>query len=120
MNIWKMGLEFVKQIYRISSEFPKEEQYGLTSQLRRSSTSILANFSEGCGRFTYKDKAAKFVIARGECAESQTFLLIAKELGFGNRQATEKALADARSIARMLSSLINSCRAKNTDKKPNY
>ena len=53
LEAWKVALDLVVEIYRITKKLPKEERYGLTSQLRRSSTSILANIAEGFGRFTY-------------------------------------------------------------------
>lgn len=80
LEVWKVGIQLLKEIYSLTEDLPKHEQYGLTSQLRRASSSILANVAEGFGRFTYPDKANKYTIARGECSEVDAFVSILVEL----------------------------------------
>ncbi|MBI1812164.1 four helix bundle protein [Candidatus Peregrinibacteria bacterium] len=109
--VWKTAMALAKEIYAITKMFPKEELYGLTSQLRRACTSILANLAEGCGRFTYADKAHKFVIARGECAEVEALLLFAIEIDLVKIDRCRNAFALIESTGRMLSGLINSSRS---------
>lgn len=70
----------VEEIYLISKNFPTEEKYALTSQLRRSANSIIANFAESYGRYFYKDKIRVLYIARAEAEETWSHLLIAKKL----------------------------------------
>lgn len=100
-------MALAKEIYRLTKDFPREELYGLTSQLRRAGTSILANVAEGCGRYTFADKAHKFVIARGECAEVEAFLLFAIEIGMLKNENAQLAKALLDQTGRMLSGLIN-------------
>lgn len=108
--VWKNGLDIVREIYAITKLLPKEELFGITAQLRRCSTSILANIAEGCDRFTYADKAARFIISRGECFETEAFLLIIAALGFVPSTSTQKALALIQQERCLLSGLITSCR----------
>lgn len=109
---WKKGIELVKEIYNITKLLPKEELYGITSQMRRASCSILANIAEAFGRFTYRDKAAKYTIARGECSEVEAFLLIIVSLGQVEESGIIKAMALVQDEKRLLSGLISSCRRR--------
>jgi four helix bundle protein len=77
LEVWQVAMDLVEEIYKLTSAFPKEEQYGLTSQVRRASTSIVANIAEGFGRFTFPDKAHTYTIVRGECTEVEAYLLVA-------------------------------------------
>ncbi|KKW36838.1 hypothetical protein A2454_04550 [Candidatus Peribacteria bacterium RIFOXYC2_FULL_55_14] len=112
LQAWQKGLQMTKEIYKLSGKFPRSELFALTSQIRRASTSILANIAEGFGRYTYADKAYKYTIARGECSEVYAFLLIALELGFISRNDTETALNLNGEVGRILSGLISSCRSQ--------
>jgi len=118
LDVWNVGMELVREIYKLTKKFPKEELYGLTAQIKRSATSILANIAEGAGRFTYPDKAGKYIISRGECSETEAFLLIAIELQFMTRREAERALALCQRERQLLSGLITSCRKHTT--KPGY
>lgn len=88
LDAWKIGMELVKEVYRLTDSFPSAERFGLTSQLRRASTSILANLAEGFGRAGKADKAYKYTIARGECSETHALLLVSVGL---NRLSEETA-----------------------------
>ncbi len=112
LEAWKVGMELVKEIYFLTKKLPKEELFGLTSQLRRCSTSILANIAEGFGRFTYPDKANKYTIARGECMETEAFLYIIINLQFVHEQETTKAMHLTSRAERLLSGLITACRKR--------
>lgn len=100
-----------KGVYVLTRQFPTEERFSLRSQIRRSTTSILANIAEGFGRYTYPDKANKYVIARGEAMETKAFLLIAKELGLADQNDIQRLLDMNDEVLRMLSGLIRTCRA---------
>ena len=78
--VWKQGIELVKLIYQITKNFPKEELYGLTSQIRRSAISIPSNIAEGHARDSLKEYLHFLSIAAGSLAELQTQLVIAREL----------------------------------------
>lgn len=112
LHAWKSGLELVEEIYKVTKLFPKEEVYGMTSQLKRCSTSILANLAEGFGRFTYPDKTHKYIIARGECTETEAFLHIAARLDFTSEEQIRKALELTQQTGRLISGLIRSSKEK--------
>jgi four helix bundle protein len=78
--VWQKGLEIAKDIYKITSSFPKDEIFGLTSQMRRSAVSISSNIAEGRGRSSKKDFANFLYIAQGSLYELETQLTLAKEL----------------------------------------
>lgn len=106
LEAWRIGIELVREIHVVTKKFPKEEQFELAKQLRRSSKSILANIAEGFGRYTYKDKAAKYTIARGECTETDAHLRIAIALQLITEVEATKALQLADNEGRLLSGLI--------------
>jgi four helix bundle protein len=82
LDVWKDGIELVKLIYNLTSSFPKEEMYGLTSQIRRSGVSIPSNIAEGAARKSKKEFVQFLYIALGSIAELETQLIISKELGY--------------------------------------
>ncbi|MDD5102877.1 MAG: four helix bundle protein [Candidatus Peribacteraceae bacterium] len=112
LEAWKNGLELVREIYAITRLLPREELYGIVSQLRRASTSILANIAEGFGRFTYPDKAAKYTIARGESSEVEAFLLIIVSLSFVAGEKIKSAIYLVERERRLLSGLITACHSR--------
>lgn len=112
LEAWKVGMELIKEVYRLSKKFPREEMFGLTFQIRKSCTSILANLAEGFSKYTFPDKAAKYVISRGECSETKAFLLIVVALEFVKNEDVQKALTLAESVGRLLSGLIRSNRGR--------
>jgi four helix bundle protein len=79
---WQKSHEYILAIYQISSNFPKSEEFGLTSQLRRAAVSITSNIAEGFDRKTSKDFAHFLVIARASLSETQNQLILAKDLGY--------------------------------------
>ena len=76
LTAWTVGMELVKEIYALTEKFPSEERYGLTSQLRRAAVSVLSNIAEGFSRSSSADKAYKYMISRGECAETHALILV--------------------------------------------
>ena len=82
LKVWQKGIELVKEIYKITKDFPKDELYGLTSQMRRSAVSIPSNIAEGFRRRYNKEHKQFLSIALGSCAELETQKIIAKELGY--------------------------------------
>ncbi|OGS44816.1 MAG: hypothetical protein A2539_03890 [Elusimicrobia bacterium RIFOXYD2_FULL_34_15] len=111
--VWQKSIELVKEVYLITKSFPKEEVYGLTSQIRRATVSISSNIAEGFMR-QYKPEIIQFLyISLGSCGELHTQLVIAKELKF----ITEYQLDNLTTkhlffISRMLQNLIKSLRNK--------
>lgn len=82
LKVWQKGMELVKEIYNITGTFPKDEQYGLTSQMRRAAISIPSNIAEGFRRRYAKEHKQFLSIALGSAAELETQVLIAKDLGY--------------------------------------
>ncbi|MBU0544915.1 MAG: four helix bundle protein [Proteobacteria bacterium] len=82
LKMWQKGIEIVKDIYTLTKRFPKEELYGLTSQMKRSSISLPSNIAEGFKRSHNKEYKQFLHIAQGSLAELETQLIIAKELGY--------------------------------------
>jgi four helix bundle protein len=82
LDIWKMGLDIVERIYQITGKFPKDEQFGLTAQMRRAAVSIPSNVAEGAARNSKREFLQYLYISLGSLAEVETQLLIAERLGF--------------------------------------
>ena len=87
--IWNKGIELVKAIYVLSKSFPSEEKFGMISQLTRAAVSIPANIAEGSSRNSQKDYARFIQIALGSAFEVQTYLVIAKEMQWINKEEIE-------------------------------
>ena len=82
LNSWQQSHFLVLTIYKISSTFPKQEQFGLTNQIRRAAVSITSNIAEGFSRQSFKEKIQFYAIAQGSVTELQNQLLIARDVGF--------------------------------------
>ena len=82
MPVWQTAHKLVLRVYRLSSSFPKDEQYALTSQIRRAVVSVSSNIAEGFGRQHSRDKAQFYYNARGSLYEVEDQLLIARDLGY--------------------------------------
>jgi len=98
-------------IYKETKKFPKEEVYGLTSQIRRASMSIPTNIAEGCGKFTDADFARYLQIAMGSASETEYQLLLSHDLGFLSKTQYDQLNTDVTEIKRMLASLLKTLRA---------
>ena len=84
LEIWQEAVDLVVTIYALTSAFPHEERYGLTSQMRRSAGSVPANIAEGAARQTSKEFAHFLYIARGSLVELETHLLVARRVGLSS------------------------------------
>lgn len=82
LDVWKAGIDLVVVVYELTKSFPKEEIYGLTSQLRRAATSVPSNIAEGAARNSDKEFAQFLYIALGSLVEVETQLIIAERLGY--------------------------------------
>ena len=105
--VWQKSIAFVTKIYKSVNSFPKEELYGLTSQIKRSAVSVPSNIAEGYGRKATKEFVRFLRIAMGSLFEIQTQLEISKNLNFIGEEVYSQLYADSREIERMLSSLID-------------
>ena len=104
--IWQKAMQLVTNSYSLTSIFPKEELFGLTSQLRRCSISIPSNISEGFGRGTNKDYHRFLTISLGSLFEFQTQIEIALNLKYISDTDFNKIYEDSRELERMMSSFI--------------
>src|SRR6056297_2678067 len=82
MTVWVKSLELVKLIYKLTSTFPLEEKYGMISQLRRASVSVVSNISEGASRRTFKERSRFYEIARSSLVEVDTQIELSLELKY--------------------------------------
>jgi len=106
LNIWKKGIELVKEIYKLTEGFPKEEMYGLVAQMRRSAISIPSNVAEGFKRHHNKEYKQFLYITLGSCAELETQITISKELRYVQENAEGRLLEILDHVGRMISNLI--------------
>jgi four helix bundle protein len=96
LEVWKRAIQLSVAIYKVTRDFPREEIYGLTSQLRRAGVSVASNIAEGYGRSSKGEFRSFLGMARGSALEVQTQLVIARELGMGEsaKIAVAEKLAD--------------------------
>ena|SRR5271170_5429620 len=110
LRVWQSAMELVISVYHETRDFPKEELYGLTSQMRRAAVSIPSNIAEGKGRSTDRDRALFFCHARGSLLELETQILISQRLGYLATSPSEDLILNSKELGRMLNSLIQSIR----------
>ncbi|MFT4912199.1 MAG: four helix bundle protein [Brevundimonas sp.] len=112
LTIWRDGIALVKSCYLITRAFPKDEQFGLTSQIRRSAVSVPADVAEGYGRGTRKDYVRHLMISQGSLKELETHLIIAAEVDCAPKSDIEPVLRRCDQLGRGPGALIRSLRAK--------
>ncbi len=105
---WQKAMDLVEMLYRASANFPREELYGLTSQLRRAGVSIPSNIAEGQGRFSTNEFLHFLSIANGSRNESETQILIAERLGYVDNQTCARVLSLSAEVGRLVSGLVKS------------
>ena len=103
--VWQRAMDLTVRVYGLSRSFPKDEQFGLTSQVRRAASSIAANVAEGYGRATKPAYLNFLRIAQGSLKELETHMILAGRLGYAGDDI-EEVLADAEELSRMLRALI--------------
>ena len=108
LNVWKKSMSIVTEIYKLTRHFPKEEQYGLTNQIRRCAVSIPSNIAEGAGRNGNKEFAHFLSIALGSSFELETQLIIGKRLDFMESQNFETIESELIEIQKMIRGLQKS------------
>lgn len=106
LQVWQKSMELTVVVYRITQSFPREEAFGLTSQLRRSAVSIPSNIAEGQGRLNTREFRQFLGIARGSNCELQTQLEIARRLGLGNLQLLNDAESLSHEIGKMIFAIL--------------
>lgn len=114
LKVWQKAHQLTLNVYLESKCFPKDEIYSLTSQLRRSTSSIPANIAEGCGKNTQLDLANFLNIALGSANESEYFILLARDLAYLSLEKHEVLFGQVNEVKAMLISLISKVRAPKT------
>jgi four helix bundle protein len=117
LEVWQKAMDLVEAIYRLSAEFPKEEKYGLTSQMQRAAVSVPANIAEGYGRTHRGDYLHHLSIARGSLAELETHLTIVVRLKFVTRDRAVEVWSLTQSVGKMLRKLNESLQKNTSTKK---
>ena len=110
LDIWKRSIDLVEKIYKLTQEFPREEIYGLTSQLRRCAVSIPSNVSEGSMRQHTNELIQFLYISLGSCGELDTQIEVALRLGYVTNKQKEEIDEEINHISRMIRSLIRNLR----------
>jgi len=112
LRVWQNGAKLFLEIHAATKGFPREELYGLTSQLRRAAMSIPNNVAEGKGYHSKKDFVRFLYMARGSCLEVQSELMIARELQYLSKEVASKLLNDAFTLGRELNALISAIESR--------
>ncbi len=107
LKVWRRAMDLVLQVYRATAAFPKQEVYGLTSQMRRAAVSVPSNIAEGKGRFSRKELVQFLFHARGSLLELCTQITIARELGFLGTDKGRRLIESTGEVGRLLNGLIN-------------
>lgn len=111
LRIWQEGYELTLQVYQLTRSFPRDELFGLTSQMRRAANSVPHNIAEGCGRNSRPELLRFIVIAMGSASELESEVLVAQGLGFLETSQAEIFLEDVRRLRRMLTAYYQKVRA---------
>jgi four helix bundle protein len=106
LSVWEKAHQITLTVYKHTHSFPKEEVYGLTSQIRRASSSIAINIAEGCGRGSEADFARFLQISLGSASETEYLILLSYELNYLSKIDYESLLPMIQQIKKMLTSLI--------------
>jgi len=112
LEVWKKSRSLVSDIYIRANQLPKEEVFGLTSQIKRSAVSIPSNIAEGCGRGTNKQLTYHLDIALGSAFELETQILLASDLNYLNTADSEKLVLQIQEIIKMIIGLKKTIKEK--------
>lgn len=106
LKVWQEGHELVILVYKITKDFPKDELYSLTNQMRRAAASITSNIAEGFGRQGYKEKIQFYYLAQGSLTELKNQFLITKDVGYLEAKDFGILAEKANNVHRLLQGLI--------------
>lgn len=108
LETWKRAHQLALAIYHITDTFPKHEQFGIISQMRRAASSVTANIAEGFERYHYNDKIRFYHQSRGSAAEVQNFLFLSIDLGYINKESSRNIWQEATEVRKMINGMIRS------------
>lgn len=110
LKVWEKSHQFTLKIYSLSRNFPKDELFGLISQIRRASSSIAINIAEGCGRGSDADFARFLQISMGSASETEYLIMLCADLEYVPNDSKETLLLEVQELKMMLASLIKTIR----------
>ena len=113
LKVWNNSINLVTTVYKITNDFPKEEMFGITSQMRRAAVSIPSNIAEGAARNSTKEFNNFLSFALGSASELETQILISKNLNYLNSSNSEKLLNDLNEIQKMIQGLMKNLKSTN-------
>ena len=111
MKVWNKAYELVLKVYKVTKEFPREEKFGITQQMRRAVISIIANIAEGNKRKSDKDFGHFLNISEGSLEEVKCYLILSKDLGYLDENNYQKLFDLSEEIGRMLQGFIKTLTA---------
>ncbi len=111
LEVWQAAMSLAEDVYQVTKTFPKEEIYGLSSQLRRASVSVPSNIAEGKGRSSDKELSQFLCHSRGSLFEIETQVTLAGRLGYLDPQMVEDILRKAARVGQLLNGLLRASRA---------
>jgi four helix bundle protein len=112
LKVWQKSYQLCLEVYRITARFPKDEKFGLTSQIRRASVSVPSNIAEGYGRKTTADYIKSLYIAYGSNYELETQMMLSGDLDYIDSAILKDIMGDIHEVERMLKALIKSLENK--------
>ena len=115
--LWQRGMGLAEVCYRVTASFPRDEIYGMTTQIRRAATSVPANIAEGHGRESTGSFVQFLRVAQGSVKELETHLLLAERVGIAEAEVVKPVLAECDEIGRMLRALIRSLQGKGSSER---
>lgn len=114
MPVWQVAMDTAVKIFELTNGLPRKEDYGLTSQLRRSALSISGNIAEAFGRYHTKDKINFYFVARGSITETQSHIEYAKRVGYINKSKLEEIESNLSDLLHDINKVIVTLRKSNT------
>lgn len=117
IQVWHKAHDLTLKVYKVTKSFPREETYGLTSQMRRASYSIPTNIAEGCGRDSNIELGRFFTIAMGSASELEYTLLLSRDLGYVKGKYYEDLNAAVTEIKRMLATYLKKIRTSSKKRR---
>jgi four helix bundle protein len=106
LDVWKEAHQLVLMIYRVTKNFPRDELFGLISQLRRCAVSVTSNIAEGFGRLSYKEKVCFYTTSVGSLTELQNQILVAKDVGYLSVEEYQKIFSQSERVYKILNGLL--------------
>jgi four helix bundle protein len=108
LDAWEKANKLALEIYKVTKRFPRDELYGITSQLRRAASSITANIAEGFNRYHFNDKIRFYYNARGSISETQSFLFLSRDLAYLKSEDFNGILVKTKEVGMLINGLIRS------------